>query len=79
MITRKFTRICFESGKRTHYLLKGVRVEFMEAWISSRALPLVSGTNLSTNTTVRPQMLAKMKNVPASISKFHRSENLQRK
>jgi len=37
----------------------------MEAWISSRVLPLVSGTSRSTNTTVSPQMLAKMKNVPA--------------
>jgi hypothetical protein len=37
----------------------------MDAWISSRVLPLVSGTSRSTNTTVSPQMLAKMKNVPA--------------
>lgn len=36
----------------------------MDAWISSRVLPLVSGTRRSTNTTVRPQMLANMKNVP---------------
>jgi hypothetical protein len=39
--------------------------EFMDAWISSRVLPLVSGTSRSTNKTVSPLMLANMKNVPA--------------
>lgn len=51
----------------------------MEAWISSKVRPLVSGTNRSTNTTVSPQMLAKMKNVPASSLKFYISEKLQGK
>jgi hypothetical protein len=36
----------------------------MDAWISSRVLPFVSGTSRATNKTVSPQMLANMKNVP---------------
>jgi hypothetical protein len=77
MVSRKLTHSHLNQANK-RYLGKGVRIELMEAWISSRVLPFVSGTNRSTNTTVSPQMVAKMKNVPASISKFHKSENLQR-
>jgi hypothetical protein len=42
----------------------GAKDEFMDAWISSRVLPLVSGTSRATNKTVSPQMLANIKNVP---------------
>jgi hypothetical protein len=52
----------------------------MDAWISSRVLPLVSGTSRSTNKTVSPLMLANMKNVPAVNPRYERktSATLQR-
>lgn len=37
---------------------------FNEICISSNVLPLVSGTNFATNRTVKPPMLANIKNVP---------------
>lgn len=70
-IPSRYLAIYVNHTQANHTWKGGVKDEFMEAWISSRVLPLVSGTSRSTNTTVRPQMLAKMKNVPAFRSKPH--------
>ena len=36
----------------------------MDAWISSKVRPLVSGTSIATNMTVEPQITQNMKKVP---------------
>ena len=42
---------------------------FIAAWISSKVLPLVSGTNFATNKTVKPQMLENMKKIPSKVNR----------
>lgn len=44
--------------------------EFMEACISSKVRPLVSGTSFATNITVKPHTAENMKNVPATPIKM---------
>ena len=48
--------------KPCFYLFK--ETGFIDACISSSVRPLVSGTSFATNRTVKPHMLANMKNVP---------------
>jgi uncharacterized membrane protein YkgB len=50
-------------------------LEFREAWISSSVLPLVSGTNLATNSMVIKLAAENMKKVPA----FNKGVNVSMK
>ena len=59
--------------------------QFMEAWISSRVRPFVSGTSMTMNTTAAAQTNAYPKNVPErpyrlvdiiSLTKFYRTPRI---
>ena len=51
-------------GMETEFSSNRQRKWDIDACISSRARPLVSGTSFATNITVKPEMTEKMKNVP---------------